>query len=204
MGDYWTTGMEWEFLLDLDYFSATGLYQYRAKVYTSGQESALSQSISNPLVTPYQGGDYIQTGKTYQVTFNIDALPDSTGTLKVGGYTQPANEIFDELTTLGEKTVIFTAQSDGLSFIAGANSFGWEIRNPSVKQITEADDNFAVVTVEPDATAQSPEIGDFIFFGKDNQIGTAGVTGYYAAIEMKNDSILYSELFAVSLSLIHI
>ena len=54
------------------------------------------------------------------------------------------------------------------------------------------------VTVEPDTTAQTPDTSDFIFFGKDNQIGTAGVTGYYAQVEMKNDSIEYAELFAVS------
>ena len=53
------------------------------------------------------------------------------------------------------------------------------------------------ITVEPDATAQTPNTNDFIFFGKDNQIGTAGVTGYYAAIEIKNDSIQYAEIFSV-------
>lgn len=52
--------------------------------------------------------------------------------------------------------------------------------------------------VSPDATAQTPDPGDFVFFGKNNEIGTAGVTGYYAAVEMKNDSIDYVELFAVS------
>ena len=55
-----------------------------------------------------------------------------------------------------------------------------------------------ILHVRPDETAQTPDPEDFIFFGKDNQIGTAGVTGYYAAVEMRNDSIDYSELFAVS------
>jgi len=54
------------------------------------------------------------------------------------------------------------------------------------------------VTVEPDSTAQTPDVYDFIFFGKENQIGTSGIKGYHATVEMKNDSIEYAELFSVS------
>ena len=50
------------------------------------------------------------------------------------------------------------------------------------------------VTVDPD----SPDVHDFIFFGKENQIGTSGIKGYHATVEMKNDSIEYAELFSVS------
>jgi len=39
---------------------------------------------------------------------------------------------------------------------------------------------------------------DFIFFGKNQTIGTSGMTGYYAEVEMKNSSTSYAELFAVS------
>ena len=36
------------------------------------------------------------------------------------------------------------------------------------------------------------------FFGKNNKIGTAGVTGYFAEVELRNDSLSAAELFAVS------
>lgn len=38
----------------------------------------------------------------------------------------------------------------------------------------------------------------FIFFGKDNEINTSGVLGYYAEVEFVNNSDKYAELFAVN------
>ena len=38
----------------------------------------------------------------------------------------------------------------------------------------------------------------YIFFGKDNQINTSGVLGYYAQIDFTNNSKLEAELFAVN------
>lgn len=201
LGDYWLGDNNWAIGGSKAFMSSSG---------DLSNISTLSQNTNNPLVPPYQGGEYIKTGYTYQVSFDILAVPDpllATSNIKVGGYTQPASEIFDETTPLGKKTVVFTATSNGLSIICsaipgtptGASFTGsWEIDNVSAKQIYYANDSTAVVSVEPDATAQTPGPGDFIFFGKDNQIGTAGVTGYYATVEMKNDSIDYSELFAVS------
>ena len=56
-----------------------------------------------------------------------------------------------------------------------------------------------VVKVEVVGTnIQTPDAGDYIFFGKNNKIGTSGVTGYFTEIEMKNDSLSSAELFAVS------
>lgn len=43
-----------------------------------------------------------------------------------------------------------------------------------------------------------PTANDFIFFGKDNRISTSSLTGYYAEVEMTNDSTASAELFAVS------
>ena len=39
---------------------------------------------------------------------------------------------------------------------------------------------------------------DVIIFGKNQTIGTSGMTGYSAEVEMKNSSTSYAELFAVS------
>ena len=54
------------------------------------------------------------------------------------------------------------------------------------------------IDVDVDEDVQTPDVGDYIFFGKDNKIGTAGVVGYFTEVEMRNDSISGAELFAVS------
>jgi hypothetical protein len=38
----------------------------------------------------------------------------------------------------------------------------------------------------------------YIFFGKDNQINTSGIIGYYAQVDFTNDSREEAELFAVN------
>ena len=56
------------------------------------------------------------------------------------------------------------------------------------------------ISVEIDRSTPKPVVanGDFIFFGKNQTIGTSGMTGYYAEIEMRNSDTSYAELFAVS------
>lgn len=51
-------------------------------------------------------------------------------------------------------------------------------------------------TIDGDATGLTPT--SFIFFGKDNQINTSGIVGYYAEIQFKNESTSEAELFAVN------
>tara|TARA_R100000152_G_C6693064_1_gene124225 strand:- start:151 stop:546 length:396 start_codon:yes stop_codon:yes gene_type:complete len=58
--------------------------------------------------------------------------------------------------------------------------------------------NNYTISVEPDEKAQTPNTGDYIFFGKENKIGTSGVKGYHAVVELTNDSQLQAELYAVS------
>ena len=199
-GDYWTTQNKWiiESSTSSTFPFTTNYYAYVSA--DDSNTSTLSQSTSNANVSSYQGGEYIKTGNTYQVSFDVLAVGTHGGgsTIKVGGYTQPASDIFNQTTNLDTKTVTYKATSDGLSFIASENSEGWKIDNISVKRVFTADDSNYIVSVLVDSTAQTPDVNDFIFFGKDNQIGTAGVTGYYATVEMKNDSIDYAELFAVS------
>ena len=56
------------------------------------------------------------------------------------------------------------------------------------------------IDVSVDASLTKPVVssGEFIFFGKNQTTGTSGMTGYYAEVEMKNESTSYAELFAVS------
>ena len=60
-----------------------------------------------------------------------------------------------------------------------------------------SDANTYTINVDADATAQTPDANDFIFFGKENKINISGVRGYYAEVEMKNDSSSAAKLFSV-------
>jgi len=54
------------------------------------------------------------------------------------------------------------------------------------------------VVVQTTGTELLPTANDFIFFGKDNKINTSSLSGYFAEVEMTNDSTASAELFAVS------
>lgn len=53
------------------------------------------------------------------------------------------------------------------------------------------------ISVEPDPTAQTPDSNDYVFFGKENKINISGVRGFFAEVEMKNDSDKAARLFSV-------
>tara|TARA_R100000278_G_C5460550_1_gene160719 strand:+ start:527 stop:898 length:372 start_codon:yes stop_codon:yes gene_type:complete len=53
------------------------------------------------------------------------------------------------------------------------------------------------IVVEVANSVVRPSQNDFIFFGKDNQASTSGILGYYAELEMKNNSTDKIELFSV-------
>ena len=54
------------------------------------------------------------------------------------------------------------------------------------------------IDVQTTGTEILPVSGDYVFFGKNTEVETSGVSGYYSEIEMVNDSAKQSELFAVS------
>jgi hypothetical protein len=55
------------------------------------------------------------------------------------------------------------------------------------------------ITVDVGGGVVRPSANDFIFFGKDNEAGTSGLLGYYAEVQMRNDSNSTNkiELFSV-------
>ena len=55
-------------------------------------------------------------------------------------------------------------------------------------------------TITCNATGDVSELTDtsFIFFGKDNEINTSGLLGYYAEVKFVNETTEYAELFAVN------
>jgi len=67
------------------------------------------------------------------------------------------------------------------------------LTNPS------AEDELTTYTigVQTTGTELLPVAGDYVFFGKDTKVNTSGVRGYYAEVEMKNDSNSQAELFSV-------
>lgn len=75
---------------------------------------------------------------------------------------------------------------------------------------TDADGNDAVIeigklltisgktiTCEIDQNQANPSNNSFILFSKDNRKNLTSITGYYAEVEMKNDSQEYAEIFSV-------
>lgn len=54
------------------------------------------------------------------------------------------------------------------------------------------------IDVEVGTGVIRPTGTEYVFFGKDTEVGTSGVIGYYAEVEMKNDSRSAAELHAVS------
>tara|TARA_R100001463_G_scaffold21108_1_gene50996 strand:- start:34 stop:435 length:402 start_codon:yes stop_codon:yes gene_type:complete len=61
-----------------------------------------------------------------------------------------------------------------------------------------AGDTTYTIDVQTTGDELLPVSGDYIFFGKNTEIETSGVSGYYAEVTMKNDSTKKAELFAVS------
>lgn len=66
--------------------------------------------------------------------------------------------------------------------------------------LVDIDKTAKTIDVSVDSSLTKPVVisGEFIFFGKNQTTGTSGMTGYYAEVEMKNESTSYAELFAVS------
>jgi hypothetical protein len=54
-----------------------------------------------------------------------------------------------------------------------------------------------VITCEMENNQENPDAGAFILFSKDNRKNLTSITGYYAEVEMKNDSQEYAEIFSV-------
>ena len=53
------------------------------------------------------------------------------------------------------------------------------------------------ITCEIDQNQANPSNNSFILFSKDNRKNLKSITGYYAEVEMKNDSQEYAEIFTV-------
>jgi hypothetical protein len=98
-------------------------------------------------------------------------------------------------TSLQRKT---STSLTGMDLIYFVNNDGDIVRLGPCIAIGRDSNGFPFVNVDVDATTPRPKLGNFIFFGKDTQVGTSGVIGYYAEIEFINNSTSAAELFSVS------
>ena len=57
-------------------------------------------------------------------------------------------------------------------------------------------DNYIICTAEGDLSGLKNT--SYIFFGKDNSKNTSGIIGYYAEVNLNNNSKDHAELFAVN------
>ena len=55
--------------------------------------------------------------------------------------------------------------------------------------------NTIVCNIEPQTVR--PTSTSFILFTKDNKVNTSGLVGYFAEVELRNDSLNKAELFSV-------
>ena len=55
-----------------------------------------------------------------------------------------------------------------------------------------------MITIRVEDTVVIPTSGSYFMFAKNNKVNTSGLTGYYAEVEMKNDSTEEIELYAVN------
>tara|TARA_A100001391_G_scaffold13328_2_gene7912 strand:- start:3072 stop:3401 length:330 start_codon:yes stop_codon:yes gene_type:complete len=58
------------------------------------------------------------------------------------------------------------------------------------------DDNYIVCTTDGNVSGLAQN--SYIFFSKDNSKNTSGIIGYYAEVNLKNNSRDHAELFAVN------
>jgi len=69
-----------------------------------------------------------------------------------------------------------------------------------IGQVTSPLTSFGVqATVE--STLVLPTANSFILFSKDNKANLSSLVGYFAEVEMTNDSTSYAELFSVNMEI---
>ena len=56
----------------------------------------------------------------------------------------------------------------------------------------------SIVVSYDETTTSLPQLNDFIMFGKNKQVNTSSLIGYYAEVEFKNYSTDKVELFSIS------
>lgn len=109
---------------------------------------------------------------------------------------QPGDEIY--FTPIGSTSVV----DDGTSFNINSQSVKYSgsvhlVFETSIVVMFICDDALYGQSTNP-CLDQVPNPGDFIMFSKDNSVNLSSLLGYYAEVEVVNDSNEKAKLFAVS------
>ena len=109
-----------------------------------------------------------------------------------------------QLTLTIDGNINISLQPKGNAALAGQDIIYYGTpNNNTVSSITRLGECVSVnrtnntIVVEVADSVARPSVNDFIFFGKDNQASKSGILGYYAELEMKNNSTDKIELFSV-------
>lgn len=68
--------------------------------------------------------------------------------------------------------------------------------------ISKSKEYFSITVDVEDTGVETPVANDYIFFAKNSIIQSNGVSGYFAEVEMRNDSRSEVELYAVSSNIV--
>ena len=112
---------------------------------------------------------------------NFGQILNEGVTISSSGTTGPAKDIFRDPQNLKE-----------------ANKVAVEAQKISTtSKILTVTKNPDVITCEIASNTVRPNNNSFILFTKDNKANISGILGYYAEVEMRNNSKAKSELFSV-------
>jgi len=116
-------------------------------------------------------------------------MPNITFTL-----THPLNQAIQEGTT----DVAYYADTSSYSF-ADSSSVDFADSGSLIRlgPITDVDYAAKQITCDVASNTVLPASNDFLFFSKDNRANMASLLGYYAEVEVKNNSTEKAELFAM-------
>tara|TARA_R100001443_G_scaffold19060_1_gene30421 strand:- start:581 stop:943 length:363 start_codon:yes stop_codon:yes gene_type:complete len=106
-----------------------------------------------------------------------------------------AGNINNSSLQLGDLAYYITPSNVG-GFVTSLDSSG-DYEKPTLigKIDTIASDS---IIVDPSMGDGTPSDGDFIMFAKDSRVNLSGIVGYYAEVEIKNNSDKKAEMYSIA------
>lgn len=181
-----------------------GVYLNNTKTEDSGAVKITNIDSNNGGYMFLRDSNDLSTNLTIGATYSLTAVSkvdtgSVTWTVRDGGSPFVDYNATTTTSTSYEDVVInFTANhAENVNLYSDELSSSTWIKNISLKQVVTVGSNQYLVDVEVDSTAQTPNDGDFIFFGKENKVNISGVRGYFSEVKMNNDSNGPAKLFSV-------
>ncbi len=100
-------------------------------------------------------------------------------------FTNPVNSSLQALANTASRDSIYFKDSAGSTHFVGECT------------AISSDKKTITVDVGSSTTRQTPGTSDFVFFGKNNKIGSSALLGYFAEVTMKTGNSTEMELFSV-------